>query len=279
MTGLLVLGEANAEPARRPAVKTAEGQCGSWRGHGKFMDCGEGVRMCGALVLQTGDAEGTYHHDEPVVHGLWPQLKPFGSSQCEPPRSRTGPPAGKIFSCYSKTGGGKDHVLWFQTHEWTKHGACAGSQDAEDFFGQVCNLTTAPLSVMGAARAAGMDLGRTADQLQSSGHCVWSTSSGEGQIMLSACASADGRWKLAAVADFPSVCASGPSPGLTLAPASTPASTPAPVPQPKRGAGKCGLARRGPACTQDADCANLVGCVRCARSGFCTGMSATVAFV
>ena len=36
----------------------------------------------------------------------------------------------------------------FETHEWIKHGRCAGVKDADDFFTQVCALSAAPLALM-----------------------------------------------------------------------------------------------------------------------------------
>lgn len=38
------------------------------------MNCGNGVNLCGLLTLESGFGTGNYGHDEPVVHGLWPEV-------------------------------------------------------------------------------------------------------------------------------------------------------------------------------------------------------------
>ena len=49
------------------------------------MVCGEGVALCGVLTLESGLGRGVYHHRNASVHGLWPQVPPYGSSQCMTP--------------------------------------------------------------------------------------------------------------------------------------------------------------------------------------------------
>ena len=46
-----------------------------------YMDC-EGAPLCGVLTLETGLGNGPYAHDSPSVHGLWPEVNKYGSSQC-----------------------------------------------------------------------------------------------------------------------------------------------------------------------------------------------------
>jgi hypothetical protein len=48
-----------------------------------FLDCGS-APYCGILVLERGDGPGNYNHAVPSVHGLWPQDKEYGTSQCVP---------------------------------------------------------------------------------------------------------------------------------------------------------------------------------------------------
>jgi len=43
------------------------------------MTCGSGVELCGLLTLESGFGSGNYDHDECVVHGLWPEVSPYGS--------------------------------------------------------------------------------------------------------------------------------------------------------------------------------------------------------
>eukprot|EP00933_Yihiella_yeosuensis_P058001 TRINITY_DN5817_c0_g4_i1.p1 TRINITY_DN5817_c0_g4~~TRINITY_DN5817_c0_g4_i1.p1 ORF type:complete len:216 (-),score=34.87 TRINITY_DN5817_c0_g4_i1:43-690(-) len=116
---------------------------------------------------------------------------------------------------------------------------------------------------MDGSRAAGMDLVDISDQLQRQGYCVWDYGSNS-QLELSACAGLDGRWKLADVNDFPKVCGSGVAPGPSPPPA------PPTPPGPKPSGGICQAGRHGPGCASDADCKGHPGCLRCARSGFCT---------
>ena len=74
---LLVLARNGVPPPRRwPA---AQGQ----------MVCGDGVALCGVLTLQTGLGEGVYGHPTPSVHGLWPEVAPYGTSACAKPSLST----------------------------------------------------------------------------------------------------------------------------------------------------------------------------------------------
>jgi len=242
---------------------TVQKKCSSYP-HGHSMECGEGVRLCGVLTLETGDGSGFYHSSVPAVHGLWPETSSFGNSECVKPQNATDPQ--KIYECYKPDGTvSAAHQLSFEQHEWEKHGRCAGVSNAESFFSQVCSLAAGPLKVMQAAKSAGLDLSATADQLQRSGYCVYQTMT-QFQIELSACAGQNGQWKLADVADFPSVCKwDGPPP-----PSPSPKPSPEPSPKPSPSAGSCVPGKRGPSCAADADCAGLSDCVRCAHSGFCT---------
>lgn len=221
--------------------------------------------MCGVLTLEMGIGSGTYKHAKPVVHGLWPQQGNFGNSQCVEPQFTAAPMS--LPACYQST---DEHSragqqLAFVKHEWQKHGTCAGTENAHDFFAQVCNLAKGPLQLMESARTARMDLVQTADQLQRSAFCVYDLGSNQ-QIQLSACAGLDGQWKLADVDDFANVCSS-----------KLPTS-----PHPKPPAGDellgCVEGHRGPSCDSDSDCKIASGCLRCARSGYCTAASMTTAF-
>ena len=217
-----------------------------------FMDCGNAT-LCGVLTLETGLGPGPYHHDFVSVHGLWPETGHYGSSQCIAPSNSTADPA-KVYKCYNHPGGAGMGPLEFEQHEWEKHGRCAGVRDAVDFFSQLCSLSAPPLALMDAARKAGhTDLDGYRSKLEDAGYSVFSTDEKNYQLLLSACASDDGRWKLAAVEDFGSACpGSGP-----------------PHPPPAPPGAKCVHDEHGPPCASDSDCA-YPGCVRCAHSGFCT---------
>lgn len=220
------------------------------------MDCGLGVPLCGTLALQSGLGKGVYHHKMASVHGLWPETGDYGTSKCTSPLNSTGP--SKIYDCYSIEGGGDDHTLWFENHEWTKHGVCAGVKDVDDFFSQVCALAKSPVEVLEIARKAGEGFDTMAEALKSNGYPVWSVDEMHDQVMLSACAGSDGRWVLSTLQDMPSKCGGpSPSPG-----------PPGPAPQP----GSCSPGRKGPPCSGDSTCSGLDGCIRCAHSGYCTSV-------
>mmetsp|Transcript_106746 Transcript_106746/g.297115 ORF Transcript_106746/g.297115 Transcript_106746/m.297115 type:complete len:270 (+) Transcript_106746:70-879(+) len=226
----------------------------------KYMECGEGVVLCGVITLESGLGSGVYHHAQPQVHGLWPQTGHYGNSKCVAPQRRTDP--AKVYPCYDQGSQTQQELLAFESHEWEKHGECAGVIDESDYFRQVCALAEAPLTVMQDARQAGKDLDGMAEALSAAGFPVWAIAGTDSQVQLSACRGHDGRWVFAPAADMPRKC-SGQLPPSPSPPA--PAPTPGPAP-----AGQCVPGRHGPRCTCDADCAGLEGCVRCAHTGFCT---------
>ena len=223
-----------------------------------YMDCGQ-APLCGVLTLETGLGSGTYEHDAPSVHGLWPQVDNYGSSQCLRPQSEA--PPKRLYSCYAGGGGADGQQIAFESYEWKKHGVCAGARDEGDFFGQVCSLSSGPLSVLAKERVAGTrDLAVYAGRVEAAGYPVFATDARNSQLELSACAGRDGRWILAKPSEFGARCA-----GAQATTNAQPAS-------PSSAALQCMRNQKGPACTTDADC-GYSGCVRCARSGFCTDQS------
>ena len=93
--------------------------------------------------------------------------------------------------------------LEFETHEWEKHGTCAGVQDANNYFAQLCSISQDPLVMMDAAKTAGhVDLSGYASPLTFAGYEVFSTNTANMQLLLPTWAGEDGKWKLAAVANF-----------------------------------------------------------------------------
>jgi hypothetical protein len=230
---------------------------------GKRMSCG-GSALCGVLVLETGFGSGFYRHDQPTVHGLWPQVPPYGDSSCAEPISRQG--ISGIPSCYQTAEGAADpsHQEEFVSHEWSKHGTCSGTRSEADFFGQVCGLARAPLQMMATHHQEGSDLDALASDLRSAGFAVYDIDPENGQLLLSACGNQDSNdgayeWRLAPVDQFAAVCSASTGPSPSPSPAS-----------------QCVPGQRGPPCSEDSDCTNFDGCLRCAHSGFCTAEQGTV---
>jgi len=196
---------------------------------------------------------GVYHSKTSKVHGLWPEVGSYGTSRCIKPRNTSNPT--QIYSCYKEPS--DKHALWFEDHEWTKHGRCAGGKDADDFFRQVCNLSVSPVRVLETAKEARKRFFPMVRALKKAGFPVWALDKWHDQILLSACARDDGRWTLSPGSQMSSKCV-GPSP------------TPGPGPSPPTPSPQCIPRRKGPKCARDADCEGLPRCIRCAKSGFCT---------
>lgn len=241
-------------------------------GSSSSMTCGTNVPLCGTLTLQTGLGSGVYHGNTTKVHGLWPETGSYGTSKCIKPTDTSNPT--KVYDCYNQD----SSALWFETHEWTKHGQCAGVKDSDDFFTQVCSLSKAPLQVLQKAKEAGKGFSSMTQALKDAGYPVWSLDTSNDQVELSVCAKTDGRWVLAAVSDMPSKCGdSSPSPAPGPSPPGP--SPPAPSPAPSPSTGSCVPGRQGPKCSSDADCTGLSGCVRCAHSGYCTDQKLPTIFL
>mmetsp|Transcript_9644 Transcript_9644/g.28777 ORF Transcript_9644/g.28777 Transcript_9644/m.28777 type:complete len:171 (+) Transcript_9644:708-1220(+) len=146
----------------------------------------------------------------PSVHGLWPQVDKYGTSQCIKPKDESDP--NKIYKCYIEDDHDTKHELQFESHEWEKHGRCAGVSNADEFFTLVCNLSKDPLAVMTKVREENpseeVPLENFAEALKSGGWPVYSIDEYNKQIQLSACASERGDWKLVNVSDFVKFCGS-----------------------------------------------------------------------
>lgn len=228
-----------------------------------FMDCGT-APLCGVLTLETGYGAGPYQHSEPVLHGLWPQVEQYGSSACALPANSV-PPA-ELASCYASTDSSAARALAFEQYEWKKHGVCAGSRDASDYLQQTCALAQQPLRAMAEDRRNGLGLDEMAEGLRGRGFPVHVVDRRNAQIELSACAGADGRWKLAAVEEMGRACGGTSGTLRTVVPPPAAGGTPEVTPA------ACLPSRRGPSCaaTGEGACIDVPGCVRCAKSGFCT---------
>lgn len=236
------------------------------------MDCGRAA-VCGVLALETGLGKSYYHHNAPAVHGLWPQVPPYGNSPCVAPVSKRPPNPSLLPACYSDPAVNPDHQESFVRHEWEKHGVCAGAASEQAYFMQICALSAAPLGVMAKAEAAGASLAAIARAVAAAGFPVHSVDTFNSQLLLSACgvANADGAysWKLAAVSQFGAVCGAAAGGGARAPQLSA---SPAPAPATASGGAACEPNARGPRCASSEDCSGLGGCVRCARSGYCTSV-------
>jgi ribonuclease I len=112
---------------------------------------------------------------QPVVHGLWPEVGNYGTSECLAPAASAAPTV--VYSCYDQVGTSEADCLSFEQHEWSAHGVCAGANDAADFFTQLCSLAVAPLAVMNATRNNGGDLNAMASALASAGYAIFDVDS------------------------------------------------------------------------------------------------------
>ena len=96
--------------------------------------------------------------------------------------------------------------------------------------------------------------------VESAGFEVFDADTKNEQLQLSACLDGQGKWHLAAVAQFSSVCGGGPAPPPS--PSKDDDDTPS--------TGSCKPNEHGPPCTSDTQCTKYSDCVRCARTGYCT---------
>ena len=185
--------------------------------HGGSMTCGAGVSVCGVLALMTGLGSGVqnvsggavYGHPVPMVHGLWPEVPPYGDSKCVQPVDP--PPPALLYTCYAcpanDTNCTAQHQHLFEQHEWAKHGVCAQAFDADTFFRLVCALSKEPLQLLTVARRNGIhDIGVFAALLSAAGYEVFSTDAATSSLLLSACVNRKGDWLLAPRSDFERVC-------------------------------------------------------------------------
>eukprot|EP00614_Pseudopedinella_elastica_P024129 CAMPEP_0172625300 /NCGR_PEP_ID=MMETSP1068-20121228/142919_1 /TAXON_ID=35684 /ORGANISM="Pseudopedinella elastica, Strain CCMP716" /LENGTH=263 /DNA_ID=CAMNT_0013434549 /DNA_START=1 /DNA_END=793 /DNA_ORIENTATION=- len=187
-------------------------------GGGAKMECG-GVPLCGVLTLESGNGEGYYNHKEPTVHGLWPEVGAFGDSSCSSPTESSADPT-TVYPCYSDSAddtADDSHQLSFESHEWASHGMCAGVKDAEDYFSQVCALSSAPLATMTGVKSAGGGLEEMATALKASGYEVFNIDTYNSQVELSACAKPPGVWVLSPIANFSQACGGWPKTAAALA--------------------------------------------------------------
>ena len=127
------------------------------------MVCGDGVALCGVLTLQTGLGQGAYSH--PTVVGATasgPRSRPTARPSAPSRRSRRRTRAASS-SATARRARARRTLVEFETHEWEKHGECAGVRDARAYLTTVCGLAEQPLQAMTAAhvrRRASHDAGK-----------------------------------------------------------------------------------------------------------------------
>jgi hypothetical protein len=110
-----------------------------------------------------------------------------------------------LYTCYKQGNESEAHLRAFENHEWEKHGRCAGVADADDYFHQICALSSEPLASM----AGASDWGDSVHKLITAGFPVWSIDNDNDQIQVPVCAGHDGRWKIVAPSKFSSQCGGG----------------------------------------------------------------------
>ncbi|KAJ1445562.1 hypothetical protein M885DRAFT_549558 [Pelagophyceae sp. CCMP2097] len=172
------------------------------------MNCGEAT-ICGVLAISSGLGPGAYHHAAPTIHGLWPEVGSYGTSACVAPAVFTNPT--EVHGCYAADGGPDSAIISFETHEWDKHGECAGVHDEADYFAQVCSLAQRPIAAMSTARSGGADLAGMQAAVEATGLEVFSANVYNSELYLSACATPAGVWKLSNVSDFSANCGAASS--------------------------------------------------------------------
>lgn len=162
----------------------------------KFMSCGN-ARACGVLTLTSGYGPDAYHHDTPEIHGLWPQVNPYGNSNCCNPLGNPSESINSVMKCYSDSS--------FATHEWSKHGYCAVSS-ASAYFEQACSLASSPLSIMTKLKQQSVSVGDMAVELQNHGFYVWDINTNYQEIELAVCSGSDQVWKFSGPHLFGTKC-------------------------------------------------------------------------
>ncbi|KAJ8610106.1 hypothetical protein CTAYLR_007077 [Chrysophaeum taylorii] len=223
------------------------------------MDCGTGVKLCGVLTLESGLGSGEYEHDLPCVHGLWPEDGSYGEllrdSECLAPDSTADPTV--VYECYVSSGDDDADIISFEVHEWEKHGECAGVEDQEDYFTQICDMASDPVAIMTKTRLSGGDIYAMNDAVVAAGYEVYDVDEDDAQLLLSACSTPERTWMLSAVADFPTNCGGWDDEVTDDGDDGTDDES-------------CVPNEHGPPCDSDDDCVGVTDCVRCAHSGYCT---------
>jgi ribonuclease I len=176
---------------------------------GSIMQCGK-APYCGILALSRGGGEGVYDHEVPTIHGLWPETGRYGTSECVTHPDHEPGVQNSVFkhtSCYEST---TDRDLSFKKHEWVKHGHCA-ALDPDAYFSMACELAQKPLQIMAYLKKDNYNIHAMARALAkwNPDYDVVNINAYSDELHLSVCAGKDGKWVLAPVDKFDSVCGGG----------------------------------------------------------------------
>jgi len=173
----------------------------------KKMDCGESP-LCGVLALESGLGSGHYGGGEPGVHGLWPEVDPYGNSKSVKPKDTTFdwnsnwktdicPFLNEENNCsqYAGTGPGEDGAFCFPYHEWSKHGQDAGGTGpASVYFETMCELSQ-PIVDMLMVYKGNWDNMKSAVSQSEWSKYLWNVDEENKQFMFKVCSDGDGIWR------------------------------------------------------------------------------------
>mmetsp|Transcript_8035 Transcript_8035/g.9322 ORF Transcript_8035/g.9322 Transcript_8035/m.9322 type:complete len:291 (+) Transcript_8035:228-1100(+) len=240
--------------------------------------CPKDSPLCGLLTLESGLAQGFYNSSG--IHGLWPEVAPFGNSLSITPTNANFDAQGVLNGPAKRPGCNswaelRDGQPWFAEHEWTSHGVHAGSEDSVAFFNNACDLATGgedggPLGVLvSAVSSSDKSWVKVQSMMRTNsnyGKYIVTIDEENDQVELGVCAKCAGTAAKPSAPCVWSLCElkAVQPPGPPISPTATP--TPHPTPSP----GQCLKDQHGPPCTHDGDCSAVPGCVRCAHSGYCT---------
>jgi len=242
------------------------------------------------------DAPTPWMKENFTIHGLWPQYAPARNGSDYPATC-----AGEAFDVaqidVANGGPGMEAMVayWpnvkaaptpaatydgFWEHEWTKHGTCTGLKQGAYYSTVLSMLWAMPTPDIIRSNVGQSGSADNIRKAYGGASKVSLACTGTGGSVLSAALTcwavdkASHAPSAAQVACPKSVLAEDNcvAPTITIdafvKPPKPGTPTPAPVPTPA--VNKCVPFVHGPACTADAECLKVPGCVRCAASGFCT---------
>lgn len=237
-----------------------------------------------------------YMVDHLTLHGLWPQYSAARAGSSYPfncTAEKFDP------SALDKVRGGRAALIeywpnvkssptdWaayegFWTHEWGKHGTCTGMSQRDYFEAALEQLQKLGTPSVISENVGKAPVSKAAIQAAYGGPSKVSLSCGGGSFLsaVATCWTVDKASHLPAeqIACPASVIKEDTCTGTTitisgfqpLGPPGPPGPPPPPSPPGPPPAGVCVTGKHGPPCKTNADCTNVINCVRCAKSGFCT---------
>ena len=192
MTILLYL---HFRPANQPGTTTKSQGSVPWA-------CPSGSPLCGVLTIESGLGGGNYGGGKPGLHGLWPQIPPYGNSKCVKPKDMTYDDMASCLylnkpgACDNWLNGGKGPGFCFSRHEWVTHGKCAGGPGpASIYFAEACNLAT-PIIDQLAPYTGDWNGMRNAVETGELSKYLVDVDTTYKQFEFSVCSDGSGKWKL-----------------------------------------------------------------------------------